>query len=34
MTIPENDSYKNQLLRRLNPGDLGLLQPHLELCDL
>ncbi|MDF3151600.1 Crp/Fnr family transcriptional regulator [Mesorhizobium sp. XAP10] len=34
MTNPENDPYRNQLLRRLNPGDLGLLQPHLELCDL
>ncbi|TIM23513.1 MAG: Crp/Fnr family transcriptional regulator [Mesorhizobium sp.] len=34
MTNPENDSYKNELLRRLNPGDLELLQPHLEACAL
>ncbi|RUV18893.1 Crp/Fnr family transcriptional regulator [Mesorhizobium sp. M7A.F.Ca.MR.245.00.0.0] len=34
MTNPVNHSYKNELLRRLNPGDLALLQPHLELCDL
>ena len=34
MTNPENDSYKNELLRRLNPDDLEILQPHLEPCTL
>ena len=34
MTNLVNDSYKNELLRRLNPDDLGLLQPHLERCAL
>ncbi|MER8447381.1 Crp/Fnr family transcriptional regulator [Mesorhizobium sp. M1066] len=34
MTNAENDSYKNELLRRLDPGDLGLLQPHFERCAL
>ncbi|MBZ9887208.1 Crp/Fnr family transcriptional regulator [Mesorhizobium sp. BR1-1-3] len=34
MTNPVNDSYKNGLLRRLNPDDLALLQPHLEPCAL
>ncbi|ARP64368.1 cyclic nucleotide-binding protein [Mesorhizobium sp. WSM1497] len=34
MTNPDNDSYKNELLRRLNRDDLALLQPHLEPCVL
>ncbi|MER8661302.1 Crp/Fnr family transcriptional regulator [Mesorhizobium sp. M1148] len=34
MTNPVNACYKNELLRRLNPGDLALLRPHLEPCAL
>jgi len=30
MTNPENVSYKNELLRRLNADDLALLEPYFE----